>query len=129
MKKEPMTKAERDALKAKLMARTKAKLEAVWNAPGFREEHEAWLREYDAEVAMAEARRRANITTTELARRMKSTRMNVRRIENGQNITLATMDAVSTTGCGYSHLRVLAARSPLWRRDGRGSADLRRRSR
>ena len=102
MKNEPMTKAERDALKAKLMARTKAKLEAVWNAPGFREEHEAWLREYDAEVAMAEARRRANITTTELARRMKSTRMNVRRIENGQNITLATL-ARYLHGCGFDY--------------------------
>ena len=102
MKTKPMTKTERDALKAKLAAQTKEEMEAVWNAPGFREEHEAWLREYDAEVAMAEARRRANITTSELARRMRSTRMNVRRIENGQNVTLATL-ARYLHGCGFDY--------------------------
>ena len=90
----------REAVKSRLLARTKAKLERKWNAPGFREEHEAWLREYDAEVAMAEARRRAGITQAELARRMRSTRMNVRRIENGQNITLATL-ARYLHGCGF----------------------------
>ena len=91
-----------ETIKSRLLARTKAKLERKWNAPGFREEHEAWLREYDAEVAMAEARRSAGITQAELARRMRSTRMNVRRIENGQNITLATL-ARYLHGCGFDY--------------------------
>ena len=102
MKKKTMTDAERDALRGELAARTKAKLEKKWNAPGFREEHEAWLGEYEAEVAMAEARRRAKISTTELARRMRSTRMNVRRIESGQNITLATLSRY-LHGCGFGY--------------------------
>ena len=52
-----------EAVKARLIARTKAKLERKWNAPGFRVERETWLREYDAEVVMAEARRKAAAMT------------------------------------------------------------------
>ena len=52
-----------EVVKARLIARTKAKLERKWNAPGFRVEHEAWLREYYAEVVMAEARRKAAAMT------------------------------------------------------------------
>ena len=48
-----------EAVKARLIARTKAKLERKWNAPGFRVERETCLREYYAEVVMAEARRKA----------------------------------------------------------------------
>lgn len=110
MKEKILTKAERNALREKLLAQTKAEMDAIWNAPGFREEHEAWLREYDAEVAMAEARRKANITQAELARRMRTPRANVRRIESGQNITLATL-ARYLHGCGFDFkLRIFPLR-------------------
>ncbi len=52
-----------EAVKARLIARTKAMLERKWNAPGFRVEREAWLCEYYAEVVMAEARRKAAAMT------------------------------------------------------------------
>ncbi len=110
MRAKQLRKEEREELKTRLKAQTKAELESVWNAPGFREEHEAWLREYDAEVAMAEARRKANITQAELARRMRTPRANVRRIESGQNITLATL-ARYLHGCGFDFkLRIFPLR-------------------
>ena len=52
-----------EAVKARLIARTKAMLERKWNAPGFREEREAWLCKYYAEVVIAEARRKAAAMT------------------------------------------------------------------
>ena len=102
MKETTLTKEERDALKARLLARTRADMEREWENPKFREEYEAWKKEYHATVAMYSARRKAGITQAELARRMRSTRMNVRRIENGQNVTLSTL-ARYLHGCGFDY--------------------------
>ena len=110
MKEKTLTKAERDALRDRLAKRTHDEMAREWEDPAFRAEHEAWLREYDAEVAMAEARRKANITQAELARRMRTPRANVRRIESGQNITLATL-ARYLHGCGFDFkLRIFPLR-------------------
>ena len=110
MKEKALTKAERNALRERLAKRTRDEMAREREDPARRAEHEAWLREYDAEVAMAEARRKANITQAELARRMRTPRANVRRIESGQNITLATL-ARYLHGCGFDFkLRIFPLR-------------------
>lgn len=88
------------ALKARLLAETKARMEREEAKPGFAEQYAAWKREYDATVAMYKARQKANLTQAELAKRMKIPRANVSRIENGQNVTFATF-ARYLRGCGF----------------------------
>jgi len=88
------------AVKARLLSETKARMERDESAPGFAEGYAAWKKEYDATVAMYKARREANLTQAELAKRMKMPRANVSRIENGQNVTFATF-ARYLRGCGF----------------------------
>ena len=88
------------AVKARLLAETKARMERVEARPGFAEEYAAWEREYDATVALCKARREANLSQSELARRMKTPRAQVSRIENGQNVTFATF-ARYLRSCGF----------------------------
>jgi len=95
-----MTKTEREKLKARLLAETRARHEAIESAPGFAEQHAEWRKTYEAETAMYAARQRANITQAELARRMNIPRSNVSRIEHGQNITLATLTRY-LRACGF----------------------------
>jgi len=95
-----MTADERAALKARLLARTQKRMAEAEARPGFAEEYAAWKREYDATVAMYKARQKAKLTQTELARRMRTPRAQVSRIENGQNVTFATF-ARYLRGCGF----------------------------
>ena len=88
------------AVKARLLAETKTRMERDESAPGFQERHAAWEKEYRATVAMHKARQKANLTQAELAKRMKIPRANVSRIENGQNVTFATF-ARYLRGCGF----------------------------
>ena len=118
-RKTEMTTEELAALKKKLLAETRAELDAVWNSPGFQEEHEKWLKEHEARVAewraqeaMAQARRRAGITQEALARRMHVPRANVSRMERGQNVTFATFGKyIAGCGCDYS-ITVFPVKSP-----------------
>lgn len=91
---------EQMAMKERLAAETRKRMDAIWNAPGFAEEHEAWLKEHRAAVEMCKARKRAGITQEALARRLRVPRTNVSRMENGQNVTFATF-ARYLLGCGY----------------------------
>jgi len=95
-----MTKAERANTKKKLLARSRARLEEMWNAPGFAERHAAWKQEYDATTAMYKARQEANLSQAEVARRMNVPRASVYRIEHGQNVTIATL-ARYLRACGF----------------------------
>ena len=88
------------AVKARLLAETKARMERDEATPGFAEGYAAWKKEYDATVAMYKARQKANLTQAELAERVKIPRANVSRIENGQNVTFATF-ARYLRGCGF----------------------------
>ena len=94
------TANERAALKERLLARTKKRMAEAESRPGFAEEYAAWSREYDATVAMYKARQKARLTQTELARRMRTPRAQVSRIERGQNVTFATF-ARYLRGCGF----------------------------
>jgi ribosome-binding protein aMBF1 (putative translation factor) len=100
MKEKQMTKEELAALKARLLAETRERMAKAEARPGFAEEYAAWKREYDATVAMYKARKKANLTQEELAKRMKTPRAQVSRIENGQNVTFATF-ARYLRGCGF----------------------------
>ena len=100
MKEKQMTKEELAALKARLLAETRERMAKAEARPGFAEEYAAWKREYDATVAMYKARQKAKLTQTELARRMRTPRAQVSRIENGQNVTFATF-ARYLRGCGF----------------------------
>ena len=91
---------EQQATRARLLAETEARHAHDWDRPGFPEAYEAWGKEYDATAAMNEARRKANLTQMELARRMRISRVNISRIENGQNVTFATF-ARYLRGCGF----------------------------
>ena len=98
------------AVKAKLLAETKARMEREEAEPGFAENYAAWEREYDANVAMYKARQKAKLTQAQLAKRMKIPRANVSRIENGQNVTFATF-ARYLRGCGFDFsLRIFPIR-------------------
>ena len=88
------------AVKERLAAETRKRMDEIWNAPGFAEEHEAWQKEHHAAVEMCKARKRAGITQEILARRLRIPRSNVSRMENGQNVTFATF-ARYLLGCGY----------------------------
>ena len=88
------------AIKERLAAETKARMDAVWNSPGFADEHAAWLNEHRAAAEMCKARERAGMTQAALARRLRIPRANVSRIENGQNVTFATF-AKYLHGCGF----------------------------
>ena len=102
------------AVKARLLAETKARMERDESKPGFAEGYAAWKKEYDATVAMYNARRRAKLTQKELAKRMKIPRANVSRIESGQNVTFETF-ARYLRGCGFDFsLKIF----PLRRRCG-----------
>ena len=100
MKETPMNKEELAALKERLAKRTRDEMEREWANPKFREDYAAWEREYRATVALYKARQKANLTQAELARRMRTPRAQVRRIENGQNVTFATF-ARYLRGCGF----------------------------
>ena len=91
---------EQMAVKERLAAETKARMDAVWSDPAFRAEHEVWLKERRATVEMCKARERAGITQATLARRLRIPRANVSRMENGQNVTFATF-ARYLNGCGF----------------------------
>ena len=88
------------AIKERLAAETKARMDAVWNSPGFADEHAAWLNEHRAAAEMCKARERAGMTQAALARRLRIPRANVSRMENGQNVTFATF-AKYLNGCGF----------------------------
>ena len=88
------------AVRARLLAETKARMERDESKAGFAEGYAAWKKEYDATVAMYKARQEAKLTQAELAKRMKIPRANVSRIENGQNVTFATF-ARYLRGCGF----------------------------
>ena len=101
-----MTKAktpaeERRNLKARLLMGTKARHAKRRKEPGYAEGYAAWEQEYNATVAMHKARKAANLTQDELARRMNIPRANVSRIENGQNVTIATL-ARYLRSCGFA---------------------------
>ena len=100
MKYKQLNKEELAVLKARLAKRTRDEMDREWSDPKFREEYEAWEREYRATVALYKARQKANLTQAELARRMKIPRANVSRIENGQNVTFETF-ARYLRGCGF----------------------------
>lgn len=100
MKDKQLNKEELAVLKARLAKRTRDEMDREWSDPKFREEYEAWEREYRATVALYKARQKANLTQAELARRMKIPRANVSRIENGQNVTFETF-ARYLRGCGF----------------------------
>lgn len=91
---------EQTAERERLVAETRARLGAVWGAPGFAEEHEAWRKERRAAAEMCKARRLAGITQEALARRLHVPRANVSRMERGQNVTFATF-ARYLGGCGF----------------------------
>ena len=118
-RKTEMTSEELAALKKKLLADTRKRLDAVWNSPGFQEGHEKWLKEHEARAAewraheaMAQARRRAGITQEVLARRMHVPRANISRMENGQNVTFATFGKyIAGCGCDY-RITVFPVKSP-----------------
>ena len=95
-----MTKAEKTHMKKRLLARSKARLEALWSAPGFVERHAEWKREYDATTAMHRARQEAKLSQAEVARRMNVPRASVYRIEHGQNVTIATLTRY-LRACGF----------------------------
>ena len=95
-----MTRAGKVNTKTRLLARSRARLEAMWNAPGFAERHAEWKREYDATTAMCKARQEANISQAEVARRMNVPRASVYRIEHGQNVTIATLTRY-LRACGF----------------------------
>ena len=88
------------AVKARLLAETKARMERDEAAPGFQERYAAWKQEYDATTAMYRARQRANLSQAEVARRMNIPRANVSRIEHGQNVTIATLTRY-LRACGF----------------------------
>ena len=88
------------AIKKRLAAETKARMDAVWNSPGFQEEHAAWLTEHRAAAEMCKARERAGMTQAALARRLHIPRANISRMERGQNVTFATF-AKYLNGCGF----------------------------
>ena len=88
------------AVKARLLAETKARHEKDWERPGFAERYADWEKEYTAETAMCAARKKANLTQTELAKRIHTPRENISRMENGQNVTFATF-ARYLRGCGF----------------------------
>ena len=88
------------AVKERLAAETKARMDAVWNSPGFAAEHAAWLNEHRAAAEMCKARERAGMTQAALARRLRIPRANISRMENGQNVTFATF-AKYLNGCGF----------------------------
>ena len=100
MKEKPMSKEELAALKERLARRTREEMDREWADPKFREDYAAWEREYRATVALYKARQEANLTQAELAKRMKTPRAQVSRIENGQNVTFATF-ARYLRGCGF----------------------------
>ena len=100
MKEKPMSKEELAALKERLARRTSEEMDRDWADPKFREDYAAWEREYRATVALYKARQEANLTQAELAKRMKTPRAQVSRIENGQNVTFATF-ARYLRGCGF----------------------------
>ena len=100
MKEKQMNKEELAALKDRLARRTHEEMEREWSDPKFREDYAAWEREYRATVALYKARHEANLTQAELAKRMKTPRAQVSRIENGQNVTFATF-ARYLRGCGF----------------------------
>ena len=50
--------------------------------------------------ALCAARKKANLTQAELARRIHTPRENISRMENGQNVTFATF-ARYLRGCGF----------------------------
>ena len=113
-KEKRLTKDELSELKARLLAETKARMERDESEPGFAERHAAWEREYRATVALCKARQEAKLTQTELARRMRTPRAQVSRIENGQNVTFATF-ARYLRGCGFDFsLRIF----PIGRKRG-----------
>ena len=88
------------AIKERLAAETKARMDAVWNSPGFADEHAAWLKEHRAATEMCKAREKAGMTQAALARRLRIPRANVSRMENGQNVTFSTF-AKYLNGCGF----------------------------
>ena len=99
------------AVKERLAAETKARMDAVWNSPGFAAEHAAWLKEHRAAAEMCKARERAGMTQADLARRLRIPRANVSRMENGQNVTFATF-AKYLRGCGFDFaIRVFPLRT------------------
>ena len=100
MKEKQMTKEELAELKERLARRTREEMEREWADPKFREGYAAWEREYNATVTLYRARKQANLTQAELAKRMKTPRAQVSRIENGQNVTFATF-ARYLRGCGF----------------------------
>ena len=57
---------ERLAIKERLAAETKARMDAVWNSPGFADEHAAWLNEHRAAAEMCKAREKAGMTQAAL---------------------------------------------------------------
>ena len=120
MKEKQMTKEELVALKARLLAETRERMAKAEARPGFAEEHAAWKREYDATVAMFKARHRAKLTQAQLAKRMKTPRAQVSRIENGQNVTFSTF-ARYLRGCGFDFsLRIF----PMGKRSAVASREL-----
>lgn len=100
MRAKKMTKEELAALKERLARRTREEMDREWADPKFREDYAAWEREYRATVALYKARQEANLTQAELAKRMRTPRAQVSRIENGQNVTFATF-ARYLRGCGF----------------------------
>lgn len=111
------------AVRERLAAETKARLEKAWNAPGFAAEHEAWRTEHRAAAEMCAARERAGMTQAALARRLNIPRANVSRMERGQNVTFATF-ARYLNGCGFDFsIRVFPVR-----RGGASAAPTRRRA-
>ena len=100
------------ATKERLAAETRARLEPIWNAPGFADEHEAWRVAHRAAEKMCAARKRAGITQATLARRLRIPRANISRMENGQNVTFASF-ARYLNGCGYDFdIRIFPAVKP-----------------
>ncbi|MBR0197086.1 MAG: helix-turn-helix transcriptional regulator [Kiritimatiellae bacterium] len=95
-----MTKRDITSLRDRLTRETREEMAREWEEPGAAEAFSAWKKEYDAETAMYAARKQANLTQAELAKRMNIPRANVSRIENGQNITIATF-ARYLRGCGF----------------------------
>ena len=49
-------------VKERLLAETKARMERDESKPGFAEGYAVWKKEYDATVAMYNARKKANLT-------------------------------------------------------------------
>lgn len=95
-----MTATDKKDLRERLATRTKTEMAAWWSDTEFRRGYAAWEKEYTAAVAMHKARESAGLTQLDLAERMNTRRSNVSRMENGQNVTLATF-ARYMMGCGY----------------------------